>query len=49
MNAFFTSKLSYCPLTWMFHSTKLNNKITGYMKDVSVSSIMIDYSPLKNC
>ena len=27
MNAFFTSQFSYCPLTWMFHSRKLNNKI----------------------
>ena len=27
MNAFFTSQFSYRPLTWMFHSRKLNNKI----------------------
>ena len=27
MNAFFNSQFSYCPLTWMFHSRKLNNKI----------------------
>ena len=27
MNAFFTSQFSYCPLTWMFHSRKQNNKI----------------------
>ena len=27
MNAFFNSRFSYCPLTWMFHSRKLNNKI----------------------
>ena len=27
MNAFFTSQFSYCSLTWMFHSRKLNNKI----------------------
>ena len=27
MNAFFTSQFSYCPLTWMFQSRKLNNKI----------------------
>ena len=24
MNAFFTYQSSYCPLTWMFHSKKLN-------------------------
>ena len=27
MNAFFNSQFSYCPLVWMFHSRKLNNKI----------------------
>ena len=27
MNAFFNVQFSYCPLTWMFHSRKLNNKI----------------------
>ena len=26
MNAFFTAQFSYCPLIWMFHSRKLNNK-----------------------
>ena len=28
MNAFFKSQFSYCPLSWMFHSRTLNNKIT---------------------
>ena len=27
MNAFFSAQFSYCPLTWMFHSRKLNNKV----------------------
>ena len=27
VNTFFTSQFNYCPLTWMFHSRKLNNKI----------------------
>ena len=27
MNAFFGVQFSYCPLTWMFHSRKLNKKI----------------------
>ena len=27
MNAFFNAQFSYCPLTWMFHSRELNNKI----------------------
>ena len=27
MKAFITSQFCYCPLTWMFHSRNLNNKI----------------------
>ena len=27
MNAFFNSQFSYCPLTWMFYSRLINNKI----------------------
>ena len=27
MKAFFTAQFSYCPVIWMFHSSKLNNKI----------------------
>ena len=27
MNAFFKSQFSYCPLSWMFHSRTLSNKI----------------------
>ena len=27
MNTFFNAQFSYCPLTWMFHSRKLSNKI----------------------
>ena len=27
MNAFILSQFSYCPLTWMFHSRKLNHRI----------------------
>ena len=27
MKAFFTAQFSYCPLIWMLHSRKLNNKI----------------------
>ena len=27
MNAFITSHFSYCPVVWMFHSRKLNNRI----------------------
>ena len=28
MYAFLTSQFNYCPLTWMFHSRRLNNKIS---------------------
>ena len=28
INAFFNAQFSYCPLTWMFHSRKLNNEIS---------------------
>ena len=27
MKAFVTSHFGYCPLVWMFHSRKLNNRI----------------------
>ena len=27
MNSFFTSQFNYCPLTWMYHSRTINNKI----------------------
>ena len=27
INAFFNAQFNYCPLTWMFHSRKLNSKI----------------------
>ena len=27
MNAFLSVQFSYCPLTWMFHRRKFNNKI----------------------
>ena len=29
MKSFVTSQFSYCPLTWMFHSRRLNNKINS--------------------
>ena len=32
MNAFFNAQFSYCPLTWMFHGRKLNNKINKLRK-----------------
>ena len=32
MNAFFKSQFSICPLSWMFHSHALNNKINRLPK-----------------
>ena len=32
INAFFKSQFSYCPLSWMFHSRTLNNKINRLHK-----------------
>ena len=29
MKSFVTSRFSYCPLIWMFHSRRLNNKINS--------------------
>ena len=36
MNAFFKCQFSYCPLSWMFYSRTLNNKIIGYTRDACV-------------
>ena len=30
MKAFFMGQFSYCPLTWLFHSRKLNNRINQF-------------------
>ena len=32
MNVFFNAQFIYCPLTWMFHSRKLSNKINKLHK-----------------
>ena len=40
MKAFITSHFSYCPLVWMFHSRKINNKI----KRIHERSIRLVYS-----
>ena len=40
MEAFFTAQFSYCPLIWMLHSRKLNNKINKLHK----SCLRIVYS-----
>ena len=30
INSFFTSQFNYCPLTWMCHSRRMNNKINHF-------------------
>ena len=32
MKVFFVAQFSYCPLTWIFHSRKLNNKINKLLE-----------------
>ena len=32
MNAFFKSQISYCPLSWIFHSRTLNSNINRLLK-----------------
>ena len=41
VNAFFTSHFNYCPLNWMFHSRKLNNK-TNRLHERSLRLIYSD-------
>ena len=51
MNAFITSQFGYCPLVWMFHSRKLNNRINTlhervlrvvYRDDVSTFDTLVE-------
>ena len=39
MKAFFMAQFSYCLLTWMFHSRKLNNKINKLHERLSTNSL----------
>ena len=39
MKSYITSQLNYCPLVWMFHSRKLNNKINA----INERALRIDY------
>ena len=39
MKAFFIAQFSYCPLTWMFHSRKLNSKINKLHERCSTNSL----------
>lgn len=42
INAFVTSHFSYCPLVWMFHSRKLNNRI-NHIHERALRIIYQDY------
>ena len=42
MNAFIFSPFGYCPLVWMFHSRKLNNRINN-IHERALTIIYRDY------
>ena len=43
MKAFFNSQFRYCPLVWMFHSRKLNNRINN-LHERALRLVFNDYS-----
>ena len=45
MNAYFMSRLGYCPIAWMSHSRTLNNRINGFYK-IALSLIYKDFSSI---
>ena len=45
MKAFIESQFNYCPLTWMFHSRKLNNKINR-IHETALRTVYSDYNHL---
>ena len=42
MNAFIFSQFGYCPLVWMFHSRKLNNRINN-IHELALRIVFRDY------
>ena len=42
MNAFNFSQFGYCPLLWMFHSRKLNNR-TNFINESALRIVFRDY------
>ena len=42
MNAFVESQFNYCPLIWMFHSRRLNNKINN-VREKALRIVCSDY------
>ena len=42
MNAFIFSQFGYCPLVWMFHSRKLNNRINS-IHECALRTVFRDY------
>ena len=47
MKAFIHSQFGYCPLIWMFHSRRSNNR-REYLKDLFVLLIEMYIAPLMN-
>ena len=43
-NLFTTSHFSYCPLVWMFHSQRLNNRIDHHIHEGALRTIYQDYN-----
>ena len=49
MNGFFKSQFRYCPLSWMFHSRTLNNKINrSHERSHDSTSSFIDLLEIDN-
>ena len=42
MKTFVESQFGYCPLIWMFHSRKVNNKI-NHLQEPSLKIVYNDY------
>ena len=44
MNAFFLSQLGYCPLVWIFHNRRYNNKM-NCLHERMLRIVYKDYKP----
>ena len=49
MNAFIFSQFGYCPLVWMFHSRKLNNRINNIHERALKLFLEITNQSFSNC
>ena len=44
VNLFTTSRFSYCPLVWMFHSRRLSNHIDYHIHERALRTLYQDYN-----